>query len=542
MNRRHTADDYLPRWSSGCARRGPTWRCRPTSSSAFPARARPTSTATLRAGRARSASPRPSRSSTARRPGTPAPALRRPGAGGGEGRAAGRAAGAARTQQAATFNAACVGADAAGAVRASRPPPRPARRPHALAAGGPRRRPSGLRSATSCRSTITAVPCPQPGRRRSPRRHALRRSHPPEHARTARPISVARAAGCTSTTIRLRRAVRRARPQPRPHRAEAAGEHRHPRQRGVHPGESEGDVRVAAAVLAGPVRAAEARPAASVATRSTRACAWRWTAAEARLPSATSGAVRTERKLVIGRARPTRPPICARCASTSWCSRSGPAGTGKTYLAVAMARGAAAGSGKVERIILSRPAVEAGERLGFLPGDLKEKVDPYLRPLYDALHDMLPAEQAAAAASRAARSRSRRSPSCAAARLRNAFVILDEAQNTTPIADEDVPDPPGRGLAHGRDRRSDPDRPAAGHAAPGSRDAVRQAGRRSQAVSVVRFDKKDVVRHPLVGAIVEAYETAARQAAQPTRRAPPAAGRGRGRFGTWTATVVILSR
>ena len=89
--------------------------------------------------------------------------------------------------------------------------------------------------------------------------------------------------------------------------------------------------------------------------------------------------------------------------------------------------------GKVERIVLSRPAVEAGERLGFLPGDMKEKVDPYLRPLYDALHDMLPAEQIAKPHRERARSRSRRSPSCAAARWRIAFVILDEAQNTTPM-------------------------------------------------------------------------------------------------------------
>jgi phosphate starvation-inducible PhoH-like protein len=92
----------------------------------------------------------------------------------------------------------------------------------------------------------------------------------------------------------------------------------------------------------------------------------------------------------------------------------GPAGTGKTYLAVAQAVSMLIG-GQVDRLILSRPAVEAGERLGFLPGDMKEKVDPYLRPLYDALYDMLPTEQVERRIA-SARSRSRRSPSCAAAR------------------------------------------------------------------------------------------------------------------------------
>ena len=93
----------------------------------------------------------------------------------------------------------------------------------------------------------------------------------------------------------------------------------------------------------------------------------------------------------------------------------GPAGTGKTYLAMAQAVSFLLAK-KVSRIILARPAVEAGEKLGFLPGDLQEKVNPYLRPLYDALYDMLDAERVERATSSAARSRSRRSRSCAAAR------------------------------------------------------------------------------------------------------------------------------
>jgi phosphate starvation-inducible protein PhoH and related proteins len=109
----------------------------------------------------------------------------------------------------------------------------------------------------------------------------------------------------------------------------------------------------------------------------------------------------------------------------------GPAGTGKTYLAAAMAVSMLM-EGAVERIILSRPAVEAGERLGFLPGDLHEKVDPYLRPLYDALYDMLPATQVA---SRLANGEIEVAPLAfmRGRTLANAFVILDEAQNTTPV-------------------------------------------------------------------------------------------------------------
>ena len=109
----------------------------------------------------------------------------------------------------------------------------------------------------------------------------------------------------------------------------------------------------------------------------------------------------------------------------------GPAGTGKTYLAVAAAVDLLM-TGEVERIILSRPAVEAGERLGFLPGDLREKVDPYLRPLYDALNDMLPAEQVQ---KRLGTGEIEVAPLAfmRGRTLSHAFVILDEAQNTTPV-------------------------------------------------------------------------------------------------------------
>ena len=195
----------------------------------------------------------------------------------------------------------------------------------------------------------------------------------------------------------------------------------------------------------------------------------------------------------------------------------GPAGTGKTYLAVAMAV-ALLKQRRIERIVLSRPAVEAGERLGFLPGDLKEKVDPYMRPLYDALQDMLPegklqqridAGQIEIAPLAYMRGRT----------LSNSYVILDEAQNTTPSQMKMFLTRMGensRMIITGDPSQTDlpPGMPS------GLSDAVRKLAS-LQAVGVVHFDKKDVVRHPLVGAIIEAYETAARQAAHPNEETPP---------------------
>lgn len=180
----------------------------------------------------------------------------------------------------------------------------------------------------------------------------------------------------------------------------------------------------------------------------------------------------------------------------------GPAGTGKTYLAVVMAVRALK-NGNVKRIILTRPAVEAGESLGFLPGDLKEKVDPYLRPLYDALHDVFGREQTQRLIDRGtieiaplAYMRGRT--------LNDAFVILDEAQNTTPeqmkmfltrlgfeskmvitgdITQVDLPNGVESGLRVASKQLSD-----------------------VKGLSFVYFDKTDVVRHPLVQRIIQAYE------------------------------------
>ena len=182
----------------------------------------------------------------------------------------------------------------------------------------------------------------------------------------------------------------------------------------------------------------------------------------------------------------------------------GPAGTGKTYLAMAMAV-AALHSKEVSRIILTRPAVEAGERLGFLPGDLSEKVDPYMRPLYDALRDMMDMEKATRLIERGtievaplAFMRGRT--------LNDSFVILDEAQNTTgeqmkmfltrmgdgsqavitgDITQIDLPSETESGLV----------------------EAVRVL-RSVRGIGFMRFEPADVVRHPLVQSIIQAYDRA----------------------------------
>ncbi len=180
----------------------------------------------------------------------------------------------------------------------------------------------------------------------------------------------------------------------------------------------------------------------------------------------------------------------------------GPAGTGKTYLAVAQAV-AQLITGSVDRLILSRPAVEAGERLGFLPGDMKEKVDPYLRPLYDALYDCLPAEQVER---RIASGEIEIAPIAfmRGRTLADAFVILDEAQNTTPAQMKMFLTRFGqnsRMVVCGDPKQTDlPD-----HTKSGLADAVSKL-EGIEGMAMVRFGVGDVVRHPIVGRIVEAYE------------------------------------
>jgi phosphate starvation-inducible PhoH-like protein len=211
--------------------------------------------------------------------------------------------------------------------------------------------------------------------------------------------------------------------------------------------------------------------------------------------------IRTRKKTIVPRS-PVQTTYMEAINRDDMVFALGPAGTGKTYLAVAQAV-AMLISGQVDRLILSRPAVEAGERLGFLPGDMKEKVDPYLRPIYDALYDMLPTEQVER---RIASGEIEIAPIAfmRGRTLNDAFIILDEAQNTTPAQMKMFLTRFGM-----RSRMvicGDPnqiDLPDAGRS--GLADAVsRLEGIRG--VATVRFSSADVVRHPLVGRIVDAYE------------------------------------
>jgi phosphate starvation-inducible PhoH-like protein len=219
-----------------------------------------------------------------------------------------------------------------------------------------------------------------------------------------------------------------------------------------------------------------------------------------RLPLQDKPEIRT-RKGAIAPRTPAQAAYIEMLARQEMVFGIGPAGTGKTYLAVAQGV-ALLQAGRVDRIVLSRPAVEAGERLGFLPGDMKEKVDPYLRPLYDALHDMLPAEQVAR---RIASGEIEIAPLAfmRGRTLAHCFAILDEAQNTTPAQMKMFLTRMGEGTR--MVVTGDPtqvDLPA------GQKSGLAEALEVLDGVGgigVNRFDERDVVRHPLVARIVAAY-------------------------------------
>ncbi len=219
----------------------------------------------------------------------------------------------------------------------------------------------------------------------------------------------------------------------------------------------------------------------------------------------SGNAIRTRRKVVMPRT-PTQGKYVEAIRKHELVFGVGPAGTGKTYLAVACAAEALM-NGEVDRIILSRPAVEAGERLGFLPGDMKEKVDPYLRPLYDALYDMMPASlvtkglaenQIEIAPLAFMRGRT----------LASAFVILDEAQNTTPQQMKMFLTRLGEGsrmVVTGDPSQVDlPNGQTSGLA-----EAV-SILKGVAGIGIAEFQNADIVRHALVGRIVEAYDKKAK--------------------------------
>jgi phosphate starvation-inducible protein PhoH and related proteins len=212
--------------------------------------------------------------------------------------------------------------------------------------------------------------------------------------------------------------------------------------------------------------------------------------------------IRTRRKTLVPRSA-NQVPYMEALARDEIIFALGPAGTGKTYLAVAQAV-AMLITGAVQRLVLSRPAVEAGERLGFLPGDMKEKVDPYLRPIYDALYDCLPAEQVER---RIASGEIEIAPIAfmRGRTLADAFIILDEAQNTTAAQMKMFL------TRFGMNSRmvicGDPhqvDIPG-GERMSGLNDAVQRL-EGVDGIQTIRFNSGDVVRHPLVGRIVDAYE------------------------------------
>lgn len=217
---------------------------------------------------------------------------------------------------------------------------------------------------------------------------------------------------------------------------------------------------------------------------------------------APSVMIRTRKKTIVPRSA-TQIEYMKALASRDVIFALGPAGTGKTYVAVAQAVSQLI-TGSVQRLILSRPAVEAGERLGFLPGDMKDKVDPYLRPLYDALYDCMPPEQVER---RLASGEIEIAPIAfmRGRTLAESFIILDEAQNTTPAQMKMFL------TRFGQNSRmvicGDPNQVdiPGGATYSGLNDAVQRL-EGVEGITTIRFNSSDVVRHPLVGRIVDAYE------------------------------------
>jgi phosphate starvation-inducible protein PhoH and related proteins len=228
---------------------------------------------------------------------------------------------------------------------------------------------------------------------------------------------------------------------------------------------------------------------------------------------ATEGGVRTRRKVVSPRT-PMQKAYVEAIRKHELVFGIGPAGTGKTYLAVACAAEALM-NGEVDRIILSRPAVEAGERLGFLPGDMKDKVDPYLRPLYDALYDMMPA---ALVAKGLAENQIEIAPLAfmRGRTLAHSFIILDEAQNTSPQQMKMFLTRLGEGSR--MVVTGDPSQVDLPPGAASGLDNALGVLQNVQGTEQVRFTTADIVRHALVGRIVAAYDKAGAKPRAPARK------------------------
>jgi phosphate starvation-inducible protein PhoH and related proteins len=219
--------------------------------------------------------------------------------------------------------------------------------------------------------------------------------------------------------------------------------------------------------------------------------------------------VRTRRKHVMART-PMQGSYIEAIRKNELVFGIGPAGTGKTYLAVACAAEALM-NGEVDRIILSRPAVEAGERLGFLPGDMKEKVDPYLRPLYDALYDMMPQSLVAKGL---AENQIEIAPLAfmRGRTLASAFIILDEAQNTTPQQMKMFLTRLGEGSR--MVVTGDPTQIDLPRGIESGLDDALGVLKSVKGTAQIRFSAEDIVRHPLVGRIVAAYEKSGKKPKQ----------------------------
>ena len=211
--------------------------------------------------------------------------------------------------------------------------------------------------------------------------------------------------------------------------------------------------------------------------------------------------IQTKRKRIVARSQ-MQARYMTTIGESEMVFATGPAGTGKTYLAVCAAA-AMLTAGKVDRIVLSRPAVEAGERLGFLPGDMREKVDPYMRPLYDALYDALPAEQVM---KRLETGEIEIAPLAfmRGRTLSNAFVILDEAQNTSPVQMKMALTRIGessRMVVTGDVTQID----LPGGVRSGLVDAIETLSG-VKGIDFIHFTQADVVRHELVTRIIQAYD------------------------------------